>query len=197
MEKVQKLSNVPLGQLRLLKEMSQVPVKKEYQDMNVTPKVTKIVKKSREACYAMGKKTKAAPIELSSNKPQLPSDFKVRVGSRKIESRDPRFSDLSGPLSEHCFAQSYSFLNTIRDEEKKVLRSLATKNAGELSSNDAQLAKKMYQRMESQDVERHRRAKAVSVKKLLFKREKEDSQQIGKKLYYTGKGNVFVVACGW
>eukprot|EP01065_Artemidia_motanka_P018342 TRINITY_DN21661_c0_g2_i1.p1 TRINITY_DN21661_c0_g2~~TRINITY_DN21661_c0_g2_i1.p1 ORF type:complete len:187 (+),score=55.93 TRINITY_DN21661_c0_g2_i1:83-643(+) len=60
------------------------------------------------------------PTEASARKPV--SCYRQVFKEEVRESRDPRFSDLSGHFNQGLYEASYSFLDSMKQEEEKKLR---------------------------------------------------------------------------
>ncbi|XP_055582168.1 ribosomal RNA processing protein 36 homolog isoform X1 [Falco cherrug] len=78
-------------------------------------------KKTAKATKAMVKQKqgKKGPVEMSAKKP-VPFLRQVISVTKKVH-RDPRFDDLSGEYKPEIFMKTYSFLDSIKKQEKEVM----------------------------------------------------------------------------
>uniref|UniRef100_A0A8C2TXU1 rRNA biogenesis protein RRP36 n=1 Tax=Coturnix japonica TaxID=93934 RepID=A0A8C2TXU1_COTJA len=63
---------------------------------------------------------KKGPVEMSAKKP-MPFLRQVVPVTKKVH-RDPRFDDLSGEYNPEIFMKTYSFLDTIKKQEKEMVQ---------------------------------------------------------------------------
>jgi len=149
----------------------------------------------------IGSKKRKKPLEVSSKTPVAPPPTsEAPLRKKRPVARDPRFSDLSGPLNMDRFRASYSFLDDIREREKDVLQQTIKqqswggkkrrKAAPKLSDREVQEAQNVLKSMRQQDSLRQRRGELIDMKRELKQQEKKNIVETGKKPFFYSEGKV-------
>ncbi|KNG50391.1 rrna processing protein [Stemphylium lycopersici] len=126
--------------------------------------------------------SKHAPAVQSSKR--MVSRKRNVVEVKKPVFRDPRFSNVSGPMpDEHVVGKRYSFLNDYRASEISELRNTIKKTKNE---TEKERLKKMLLSMESQQKARENKAALENVTREHKKKEKELVKE-GKKPFFLKK----------
>ena len=126
--------------------------------------------------------SKHAPAVQSSKR--MVSRKRNVVEVKKPVFRDPRFSNVSGPMpDEHVVSKRYSFLNDYRASEISELRSTIKKTKNE---TEKERLKKKLLSMESQQKARENKAALENVTREHKKKEKELVKE-GKKPFFLKK----------
>ncbi|XP_014232362.1 ribosomal RNA processing protein 36 homolog [Trichogramma pretiosum] len=103
------------------------------------------------ANQATAKRSKNAPLEVSSKKPV--SQFRA-ISAPKREVRDPRFDNLCGKFNEKAFKNAYAFLDDLKQQD---LVQLKEKSKTETDPEQVKKIKYLIQRLENQIREQKRR----------------------------------------
>ena len=150
-----------------------------------------IVRRAQEAATKRRRaRGKNAPREVSSKVPVgrhrelvLPEGLRQRV--HRKETRDPRFSDLSGKLNEDLFNKSYSFLEGYREQDIKQLSGMLR---NEKDERKRFIAQKQLTRLQQQQQTYRRDEERKAAKR---KRREEESAAIeaGKTPFYLKKSD--------
>ncbi|XP_078462133.1 ribosomal RNA processing protein 36 homolog isoform X1 [Lampetra planeri] len=124
------------------------------------------------------------PVEMSSKRPV--GRLRQVISMKKEVVRDPRFDDLSGTFSETIFQSTYSFLDSIRQREKKELE----KGLKKVKSSDRkQEMEYLLQRMENQERAKQKQEKRQEAE-LKAKREARELMLQGHSPFYTKKSEL-------
>ncbi|XP_061435141.1 ribosomal RNA processing protein 36 homolog [Lethenteron reissneri] len=127
---------------------------------------------------------KNRPVEMSSKRPV--GRLRQVISMKKEVVRDPRFDDLSGTFSETIFQSTYSFLDSIRQREKKELE----KGLKKVKSSDRkQEMEYLLQRMENQERAKQKQEKRQEAE-LKAKREARELMLQGHSPFYTKKSEL-------
>ncbi|KAG8746013.1 rRNA biogenesis protein rrp36 [Ceratobasidium sp. 414] len=128
---------------------------------------------------------KHAPTEVTSKRPV--SRHRAVVDVQKRVSRDPRFTELSGELSQPHFAKAYSFLPELQKSEATTLReSLAKARKQRAAPETIDRLERALKRAESavERVRREEREREVLTK---AKKEEKANREEGKGAWYLKK----------
>nr|XP_032818601.1 ribosomal RNA processing protein 36 homolog [Petromyzon marinus] len=143
---------------------------------------------ARAAASAAGgapkRSDKNRPVEMSSKCPV--GRLRQVISMKKQVVRDPRFDDLSGTFSETIFQSTYSFLDSIRQREKKELE----KGLKKVKSSDRkQEMEYLLQRMENQERAKQKQEKRREAE-LKAKREARELMLQGHSPFYAKKSEL-------
>ncbi|KAL5009080.1 hypothetical protein ScPMuIL_014661 [Solemya velum] len=127
------------------------------------------------------RENKNRPMEISSKKP-VPFIRHVVEVKKKVQ-RDPRFDDLSGAYSESFFQRSYSFLDDVKEREKRKLQQSLKK---ETNPEKKEKMNYLLNRMNQQELSKKQQQKRDELEKTLKKKEKELVSE-GKTPYFLKK----------
>ncbi|KFQ20576.1 Ribosomal RNA processing protein 36, partial [Mesitornis unicolor] len=124
---------------------------------------------------------KKGPMEMSSKKP---APFLRQVVSvRKKVHRDPRFDDLSGEYKPEIFMKTYSFLNSIKKQEKEMVQKQLKKCRNtEQKEKLQQLLNRMIQQEQAQE-----KKQKLRERELALKRKQRELAKQGKKPFFLKK----------
>ncbi|OXB74332.1 UNVERIFIED_CONTAM: hypothetical protein H355_006861 [Colinus virginianus] len=118
------------------------------------------------------------PVEMSAKKP-VPFLRQV-VSVTKQVHRDPRFDDLSGEYNPEIFMKTYSFLDTIKKQEKEMVQKQLKKCRNvEQKEKLQQLLNRMTQQEQAQKKQQKRRER-----ELALKRQQRELAKQGKKPFF-------------
>ncbi|NXG36757.1 RRP36 protein, partial [Dromaius novaehollandiae] len=121
------------------------------------------------------------PVEMSAKKPV--SFLRQVVPVTKKVQRDPRFDDLSGEYNPEIFLKTYSFLDSIKKQEKEMIQKQLKKCRNvEQKEKLQQLLKRVTQQEEEQKKKQKWRERELSLK-----RQQRELAQQGKKPFYLKK----------
>ncbi|XP_015712186.1 ribosomal RNA processing protein 36 homolog [Coturnix japonica] len=124
---------------------------------------------------------KKGPVEMSAKKP-MPFLRQVVPVTKKVH-RDPRFDDLSGEYNPEIFMKTYSFLDTIKKQEKEMVqRQLKKCRDVEQKEKLQQLLNRMTQQEQAQKKQQKRRER-----ELTLKRQQRELAKQGKKPFFLKK----------
>ncbi|XP_064365920.1 kelch domain-containing protein 3 [Dromaius novaehollandiae] len=125
--------------------------------------------------------SKKGPVEMSAKKPV--SFLRQVVPVTKKVQRDPRFDDLSGEYNPEIFLKTYSFLDSIKKQEKEMIQKQLKKCRNvEQKEKLQQLLKRVTQQEEEQKKKQKWRERELSLK-----RQQRELAQQGKKPFYLKK----------
>ncbi|KAK2196319.1 rRNA biogenesis protein RRP36 [Babesia duncani] len=188
------MTELTLGELKRQRELeqSQNTTNDSQDEANVKTRVFKNVN--------VKKRKSKAPVELPSNAPFNPFEAKLKKGNKtRYVPRDPRFSEYSGPLDMEQYKKSYSFLNDMRREEAKEIRAAikiansskstqatnaALSKLSHLGITDLESAKRILNRLETQEMHLGKVEEIKQLKKSLVDAEKEKIMTTNKKPFY-------------
>ncbi|XP_039241464.1 ribosomal RNA processing protein 36 homolog [Pipra filicauda] len=140
-------------------------------------------KKTSKPTKAMVKQQqgKKGPLEMSAKKP-VPFLRQV-VSVRKKVHRDPRFDDLSGEYKPEIFMKTYSFLDSIKKQEKEMVQKQLKKCRNmEQKEKLQQLLNRMTQQEQAQKKQQKLRERELSLK-----RQQRELAKQGKKPFFLKK----------
>uniref|UniRef100_A0A8C9G425 rRNA biogenesis protein RRP36 n=1 Tax=Pavo cristatus TaxID=9049 RepID=A0A8C9G425_PAVCR len=121
------------------------------------------------------------PVEMSAKKP-VPFLRQVVPVTKKVH-RDPRFDDLSGEYNPEIFMKTYSFLDTIKKQEKEMVQKQLKKCRNvEQKEKLQQLLNRMTQQEQAQKKQQKRRER-----ELTLKRQQRELAKQGKKPFFLKK----------
>ncbi|NXY22629.1 RRP36 protein, partial [Atrichornis clamosus] len=121
------------------------------------------------------------PLEMSAKKP-VPFLRQV-VPVRKKVHRDPRFDDLSGEYKPEIFMKTYSFLDSIKKQEKEMVQKQLKKCRNtEQKEKLQQLLNRMTQQEQAQ-----KKQQKVRERELSLKRQQRELAKQGKKPFFLKK----------
>ncbi|XP_031459231.1 ribosomal RNA processing protein 36 homolog [Phasianus colchicus] len=118
---------------------------------------------------------KKGPVEMSAKKP-MPFLRQVVPVTKKVH-RDPRFDDLSGEYNPEIFMKTYSFLDTIKKQEKE--KQLKKCRNMEQKEKLQQLLNRMTQQEQAQKKQQKQRER-----ELTLKRQQRELAKQGKKPFF-------------
>ncbi|XP_051470979.1 ribosomal RNA processing protein 36 homolog [Apus apus] len=125
--------------------------------------------------------SKKGPLELSAKKP-VPFLRQV-VSVKKKVHRDPRFDDLSGEYKPEIFMKTYSFLDSIKKQEKEMIQKQLKKCRNmEQKEKLQQLLNRMTQQEQAQKNQQKLRERELSLK-----RQQRELAKQGKKPFFLKK----------
>ncbi|XP_064302618.1 ribosomal RNA processing protein 36 homolog isoform X2 [Phalacrocorax carbo] len=159
----------------LLREQSDMRTRvcKQVTGGKKTTKPTKATVKQQQ-----GKK---GPLEMSAKKP-VPFLRQV-VSVKKKVHRDPRFDDLSGEYKPEIFMKTYSFLDSIKKQEKEMVQKQLKKCRDvEQKEKLQQLLNRMTQQEQAQ-----KKQQKLRERELFFKRQQRELAKQGKKPFFLKK----------
>ncbi|NXJ09057.1 RRP36 protein, partial [Odontophorus gujanensis] len=126
---------------------------------------------------------KKGPVEMSAKKP-VPFLRQVVSVTKKVH-RDPRFDDLSGEYNPEIFMKTYSFLDTIKKQEKEMVQKQLKKCRNvEQKEKLQQLLNRMTQQEQAQKKQQKRRER-----ELTLKRQQRELAKQGKKPFFLKKSD--------
>ncbi|NWX24035.1 RRP36 protein, partial [Aegotheles bennettii] len=140
-------------------------------------------KKIAKPAKAMGKQQqgKKGPLEMSAKKP-VPFLRQVVSVTKKVH-RDPRFDDLSGEYKPEIFMKTYSFLDSIKKQEKEMVQKQLKKCRNtEQKEKLRQLLNRMTQQEQAQKKQQKLRERELSLK-----RQQRELAKQGKKPFFLKK----------
>ncbi|XP_071437912.1 ribosomal RNA processing protein 36 homolog [Pithys albifrons albifrons] len=140
-------------------------------------------KKTAKPAKAMVKQPqgKKGPLEMSAKKP-VPFLRQV-ISVRKKVHRDPRFDDLSGEYKPEIFMKTYSFLDSIKKQEKEMVQKQLKKCRNvEQKKKLQQLLNRMIQQEQAQKKQQKLRERELSLK-----RQQRELAKQGKKPFFLKK----------
>uniref|UniRef100_A0A669Q157 rRNA biogenesis protein RRP36 n=1 Tax=Phasianus colchicus TaxID=9054 RepID=A0A669Q157_PHACC len=118
------------------------------------------------------------PVEMSAKKP-MPFLRQVVPVTKKVH-RDPRFDDLSGEYNPEIFMKTYSFLDTIKKQEKEMVQKQLKKCRNmEQKEKLQQLLNRMTQQEQAQKKQQKQRER-----ELTLKRQQRELAKQGKKPFF-------------
>ncbi|NXC62386.1 RRP36 protein, partial [Aleadryas rufinucha] len=121
------------------------------------------------------------PLEISAKKP-VPFLRQV-VPVRKKVQRDPRFDDLSGEYKPEIFMKTYSFLDSIKKQEKEIVQKQLKKCQNmEQKEKLQRLLNHMTQQEQAQKKQQKLRESELSLK-----RQQRELAKQGKKPFFLKK----------
>ncbi|KAM6139221.1 LOW QUALITY PROTEIN: ribosomal RNA processing protein 36 homolog [Phoenicopterus ruber ruber] len=123
-------------------------------------------KKTAKPTKAMVKQqqSKKGPLEMSAKKP-VPFLRQVIAVTKKVH-RDPRFDDLSGEYKPEIFMKTYSFLDSIKKQEKEMIQKQLKKCRNvEQKEKLQQLLNRMTQQEQTQKKQQKLRERELSLKR--------------------------------
>ncbi|KFV67935.1 Ribosomal RNA processing protein 36, partial [Dryobates pubescens] len=124
---------------------------------------------------------KKGPLEMSAKRP-VPFLRQV-VPVRKKVQRDPRFDDLSGEYKPEIFMKTYSFLDSIKKQEKEMVQKQLKKcRDAEQKEKLQQLLNRMTQQEQAQKQQQKLRERELSLK-----RQQRELAKQGKKPFFLKK----------
>ncbi|XP_054678914.1 ribosomal RNA processing protein 36 homolog [Grus americana] len=157
----------------LLRVQSDTRVCKQVTSGKKTAKPTKATVKQQQ-----GKK---GPLEMSAKKP-VPFLRQVVSVTKKVH-RDPRFDDLSGEYKPEIFMKTYSFLDSIKKQEKEMIQKQLKKCRNmEQKEKLQQLLNRMTQQEQAQKKQQKLRERELSLK-----RQRRELAKQGKKPFFLKK----------
>ncbi|XP_055582170.1 ribosomal RNA processing protein 36 homolog isoform X2 [Falco cherrug] len=140
-------------------------------------------KKTAKATKAMVKQKqgKKGPVEMSAKKP-VPFLRQVISVTKKVH-RDPRFDDLSGEYKPEIFMKTYSFLDSIKKQEKEMVQK-ELKKCRDIEQKEKlqQLLNRMTQQEQAQKKQQKLRERELSLK-----RQQRELAKQGKKPFFLKK----------
>ncbi|XP_053793599.1 ribosomal RNA processing protein 36 homolog [Vidua chalybeata] len=124
---------------------------------------------------------KKGPLEMSAKKP-VPFLRQV-IPVRKKVQRDPRFDDLSGEYKPEIFMKTYSFLESIKKQEKEMVQKQLKKCRNmEQKEKLQRLLNRMTQQEQAQKKQQKLRERELSLK-----RQQRELAKQGKKPFFLKK----------
>ncbi|KAK4824828.1 hypothetical protein QYF61_020201, partial [Mycteria americana] len=125
--------------------------------------------------------SKKGPLEMSAKKP-VPFLRQVVSVTKKVH-RDPRFDDLSGEYKPEIFMKTYSFLDSIKKQEKEMIQKQLKKCRNmEQKEKLQQLLNRMTQQEQAQKKQQKLRERELSLK-----RQQRELAKQGKKPFFLKK----------
>ncbi|KAK2531858.1 Rrp36 [Columba guinea] len=125
--------------------------------------------------------SKKGPLEMSAKKP-VPFLRQVISVTKKVH-RDPRFDDLSGEYKPEIFMKTYSFLDSIKKQEKEMVQKQLKKCRNvEQKEKLQQLLNRMTQQEQAQKKQQKLRERELSLK-----RQQRELAKQGKKPFFLKK----------
>ncbi|XP_064503896.1 ribosomal RNA processing protein 36 homolog [Pseudopipra pipra] len=166
-------SDMSFEELLQMQSDARTRVCKQMTSGKKTSKPTKAMVKQQQ-----GKK---GPLEMSAKKP-VPFLRQV-VSVRKKVRRDPRFDDLSGEYKPEIFMKTYSFLDSIKKQEKEMVQKQLKKCRNmEQKEKLQQLLNRMTQQEQAQKKQQKLRERELSLK-----RQQRELAKQGKKPFFLKK----------
>ncbi|XP_062461713.1 ribosomal RNA processing protein 36 homolog [Pezoporus occidentalis] len=170
------LSHMSFEELLQMQNDARTSVCKQMTRGKKTAKPTKAPAKQQQ-----GKK---GPLEMSAKKP-VPFLRQV-VSVRKKVHRDPRFDDLSGEYKPEIFMKTYSFLDSIKKQEKEMIQKQLKKCRNvEQKEKLQQLLNRMTQQEQAQKKQQKLRERELS-----WKRQQRELAKQGKKPFFLKKSEM-------
>ncbi|XP_065889153.1 ribosomal RNA processing protein 36 homolog isoform X2 [Dysidea avara] len=123
------------------------------------------------------RRNKHRPLELSSKHP--PPRLPASTNKKPKGSRDPRFDRRTGAFNDNLFKKSFSFLDDMKQNERKVLVGAIKKAHGQKKENLTSLLTRMDDR---EATEQKRKEKQVVVRE--HNRAQRENVKKGKKAFY-------------
>lgn len=171
------LSHMSFEELLQVQNNSRTSVYKQVTRGKKTAKPTKATVKQQQ----QGKK---GPLEMSAKKP-VPFLRQV-ISVRKKVRRDPRFDDLSGEYKPEIFMKTYSFLDSIKKQEKEMIQKQLKKCRNvEQKEKLQQLLNRMTQQEQAQQKQQKLRERELS-----WKRQQRELAKQGKKPFFLKKSEM-------
>ncbi|NWS60589.1 RRP36 protein, partial [Chunga burmeisteri] len=166
-------SHMSFEELLRVQSDTRTRVSKQVTGGKKTAKSTKAPMKQQQ-----GKK---GPLEMSAKKP-VPFLRQVVSVTKKVQ-RDPRFDDLSGEYKPEIFMKTYSFLDSIKKQEKEMVQKQLKKCRNvEQKEKLQQLLNRMTQQEQAQKKQQKLRERELSLKR----KQRELAKQ-GKKPFFLKK----------
>ncbi|KAM6081415.1 ribosomal RNA processing protein 36 homolog [Chlamydotis macqueenii] len=166
-------AHVSFEELLRVQSDTRTRVRKQVTSGKKTTKPTKATVKQQQ-----GKK---GPLEMSAKKP-VPFLRQVISVTKKVH-RDPRFDDLSGEYKPEIFMKTYSFLDSIKKQEKEMVQKQLKKCRNmEQKEKLQQLLNRMTQQEQAQKKQQKLREKELSLK-----RQQRELAKQGKKPFFLKK----------
>ncbi|KAM7062009.1 ribosomal RNA processing protein 36 homolog [Acridotheres tristis] len=138
----------------------------------------KTAKPTKATLKQQGKK---GPLEISAKKP-VPFLRQVVPVKKKVQ-RDPRFDDLSGEYKPEIFMKTYSFLDSIKKQEKEMVQKQLKKCRNmEQKEKLERLLNRMAQQEQAQKKQQKLRERELSLK-----RQQRELAKQGKKPFFLKK----------
>ncbi|KAM6405766.1 ribosomal RNA processing protein 36 homolog [Pluvialis apricaria] len=167
------LSDMSFEELLQVQSDTRTRVYKQVTSGKKTAKPTKATVKQQQ-----GKK---GPLEMSAKKP-VPFLRQVIAVTKKVH-RDPRFDDLSGEYKPEIFMKTYSFLDSIKKQEKEMIQKQLKKCRNvEQKEKLQQLLNRMTQQEQAQKKQQKMRERELSLK-----RQQRELAKQGKKPFFLKK----------
>ncbi|XP_068042104.1 ribosomal RNA processing protein 36 homolog isoform X2 [Anomalospiza imberbis] len=166
-------SDMSFEELLRMQSDARMRVSKKVPGGKKTVKPTKATLKQQQ-----GKK---GPLEMSAKK-HVPFLRQV-VPVRKKVQRDPRFDDLSGEYKPEIFMKTYSFLDSIKKQEKEMVQKQLKKCRNmEQKEKLQRLLNRMTQQEQAQKKQQKLRERELSLK-----RQQRELAKQGKKPFFLKK----------
>ncbi|TRZ09130.1 hypothetical protein HGM15179_017981 [Zosterops borbonicus] len=166
-------SDMSFEELLRVQNDARMRVSKKVPGGKKTVKPTKATLKQQQ-----GKK---GPLEMSAKRP-VPFLRQV-VPVRKKVQRDPRFDDLSGEYKPEIFMKTYSFLDSIKKQEKEMVQKQLKKCRNmEQKEKLQRLLNRMTQQEQAQKKQQKLRERELSLK-----RQQRELAKQGKKPFFLKK----------
>ncbi|KAF1441190.1 hypothetical protein FQV07_0013521, partial [Pygoscelis papua] len=166
-------SHMSFEELLQMQSDRRTRVCKQVSGAKKTAKPTKATVKQQQ-----GKK---GPLEMSAKKP-VPFLRQVVSVTKKVH-RDPRFDDLSGEYKPEIFMKTYSFLDSIKKQEKEMIQKQLKKCRNvEQKEKLQQLLNRMTQQEQAQKKQQKLRERELSLK-----RQRRQLAKQGKKPFFLKK----------
>uniref|UniRef100_A0A8C9NLK3 rRNA biogenesis protein RRP36 n=1 Tax=Serinus canaria TaxID=9135 RepID=A0A8C9NLK3_SERCA len=166
-------SDMSFEELLRVQSDARTRVSRKVPGRKKTAKPTKATLKQQQ-----GKK---GPLEMSAKKP-VPFLRQV-VPVRKKVQRDPRFDDLSGEYKPEIFMKTYSFLDSIKKQEKEMVQKQLKKCRNmEQKEKLQRLLNRMTQQEQAQKKQQKLRERELSLK-----RQQRELAKQGKKPFFLKK----------
>ncbi|KAM6355977.1 ribosomal RNA processing protein 36 homolog [Podargus strigoides] len=166
-------SHMSFEELLRMQSDTRMGVCKQGTSGNKTAKPTKAAVRQPQS--------KKGPLEMSAKK-HVPFLRQV-VSVRKKVCRDPRFDDLSGEYKPEIFMKTYSFLDSIKKQEKEMVQKQLKKCRNvEQKEKLQQLLNRMTQQEQAQIKQQKLREK-----ELALKRQRRELAKQGRKPFFLKK----------
>ncbi|KAM7118045.1 ribosomal RNA processing protein 36 homolog [Ciconia maguari] len=166
-------SHVSFEELLRVQSDMRTRVCKQVTGGKKTAKPTKATLKQQQS--------KKGPLEMSAKKP-VPFLRQVVSVTKKVH-RDPRFDDLSGEYKPEIFMKTYSFLDSIKKQEKEMIQKQLKKCRNmEQKEKLQQLLNRMTQQEQAQKKQQKLRERELSLK-----RQQRELAKQGKKPFFLKK----------
>uniref|UniRef100_A0A803VAF7 rRNA biogenesis protein RRP36 n=1 Tax=Ficedula albicollis TaxID=59894 RepID=A0A803VAF7_FICAL len=122
------------------------------------------------------------PLEMSAKKP-VPFLRQVVPVRKKVGARDPRFDDLSGEYKPEIFMKTYTFLDTIKKQEKEMVQKQLKKCR---NMEEKEKLQRLLNRMTQQEQAQKKQQK-LRERELSLKRQQRELAKQGKKPFFLKK----------